>query len=356
MAYSTTDIKPYRGGVIGITHVEATDASPPGDIIAVSEDGKISPFQAPQTISPETLQGAKIFTDTKDPNNPLFIITDTKGFIHIGTPAADNKSVNYRTIAPPKDYDSEYSQTVCSLGGDRAFCYHGEMTIGDRPKDYERIATDSITSLSLTSDTSDNHPVDSMIPVHELYSTLDGQILARSHKGLYLLNKTNETYTAEIISHNIDSAATGDNIYFVQDKGIFQVDLQTLDSRQVFYSPHINPKSVYWTDGKLFIIGSVKDNGTTTFAYSLANDDNTTPGKRIIDILPVDLKSSPDISVVDFVPGKILTAIKTSYRKNAPTLQQALDQADIATKQGLATRELESLGFTPESYALVFTY
>lgn len=355
--YSNGEPKPYMGGVIGIAHVHATDAKEQGDIIYTTESGKAVPYEAPEETDHETINGAKLFTDTYDPTNNRFILVDQLGDIYLGTPSGS--SVTYEKIPAPDNYDSSYNETHCAIKDESAYCYRGKSAVGDANHDasLDKSAGYEIVSTSFA----DNSPVTSTITGAEGVLNIDGiyvangQIYAKVYKKLYRLDMLNGSYVMNEMLQNVDSVSGGNDLYAIQDKGVYKLDKTTSDFHQVFYSDNILPKTVYAVSDKVFIVGNTKGNTRTTYAYALNNERNTTPGKRMIDLLPLKSGVLTGSTDNDFVGNRMLVTLPVITTK-ATRGQSGIDTGEMEARKVDVLNALRAQDISIDEENIQFTY
>jgi len=294
--FSVNPAQPFLGGLLGISYLPNGDNTPAGDILAISADGKSQRYPAPTSIPTRfDISRARLFTDTNDPADNHFVIAAVDGTIYIGTISGSN--VQYDAIAAPSNYNKQYNQTLCTLGAQTVYCYRGPTAYGDAPTnfDYSKVTQSQITTYSLADGSVHlNKFSNNLFALSNLYVTANGNLFAKNYYQLYHFTKSGDTYRAESVAQSIMAAGAGDRLYYIQNNAVYAVDESDPTSAyQIFYSPNITPKAVYPVGGKTFIIGTQKNNGSTTYAYSLNSQNDTTPGSRLIDLLPLDLSKPP---------------------------------------------------------------
>ena len=357
MSYTNTGVTPYTGGVLGISYTSNTDSVSPGDIVAVTETGGITYYNSPEGLDTTKLSQAKISTDTHDLTNNRFVLSDEQGAIYLATPT--NRGVEYRKIPAPTDYNPLYNQTICRLNGDSVNCYRGIAQIGERPDDFDSIkkTSNSIFSASFANNTTKTLEIeDSDFVLDTLYSTLDGRLFGRSSRTLYYFNEKNEKYQPSEIAFDVEATSAGQDLYYVQENGVFKVDSSTLDSHQVFYSSNIQSKSVYVVAGKVFAIGRLKGGGPATHAYLINSQDDTTPGKRLIDLFPIPFKDLPEAGLTDMVGDRLFISLKVTYTKSTRSFQEGIDQSEIEDKKYTVKQFLKSRNIPVNENKIQFTY
>ena len=344
---------PYLGGLIGLSHTNDTDSGSPGDITVVSSSGKVSSYDSPDDADMATFNLGQIFTNTGDPSDKKFVISTVTGDLFIGNPTS-GKAVAYKHISAPSDYNTDYNQTLCSIVSDVVYCYRGPTARGETPQnfDFSKVTGSQIFSYSFADETEKTiDVVTDLYALGDFQATTDGRFYATYYKQLFRFDKAGESYNPVPISENTGAIAAGDQLYFIQNKGVFVVDKDNPSvSRQVFYSPNIIPNSLYITSGKVFIIGHSPSKDSVTYAYLLGSDSNTSPGKRLIDLLPARIASAP---TNDLVGDRIYTAITVPYKRNSSI---KFDPGDIAEAKSRATESLRLLGIATDQHTLQFSY
>jgi hypothetical protein len=348
-------VAPYMGGVIGVTYIPNSDTTAP-DITFTTESGQSIGYNAPEGIDMDTIRKATIYTDTYDITNNRFVLVDVSGNIYLGSPS-ESGTVGYQKIPPPNDYTPLYDQALCAISGDAVYCYYGQSDAGDQTASSQvKPIQDTIVSLSFTKQGSHAAAINTPLVLGDLYVTPSGQLFGREHKQLIHFTQVNDRYSTTSVSQNIDGATGGQAIYYIQNNGVYQVDSDAKNTYQVFYSKNVIPTSVYSVAGKVFVLGKVRGNTQTTYAYLLNTSDDTTPGQRLIDKFPLSFTDLTDASITDLVGDKFYVELKVTIRKNAPSADQAIDKSEVATKKQNVINLLQSLGVDINENNTTFMY
>jgi hypothetical protein len=320
--FANAQVLPYLGGVIGMSVSEAQSSILPriskstASVASVAADGHVSTLAVPDGLDSENAVAARLFTDTKDASDSHFGIVDLFGNIYLGTLSADKKSATYRQIDAPQDYSYRYNQTACSFAGSTVYCYRG-LSANAASAGTATKTQPQIIKLSFDNDAVDTYSLSEPGVIDGFYTTTSGNAYATVGKTVYALNQHDKVFTATSLTEAADTVAAGDNLYFVQSNGVWQLDPATGDTHQVFYSPNITIKSVYPVSGKIFLLGTTKHGGDATYAYALTDQADTTPGKRTIDLLPASTDDVDGLLGSDFVGDKLLLKVAASDYDNS---------------------------------------
>jgi hypothetical protein len=355
MFYSNNEAVPYRGGVIGIAHVDATDAKVEGDIAFTTDTGKLLAYNAPDDTDMSTLAKARIFTDKTNTENKNFIIVDANGNIYLGKPSQNN-SVDYRKIPAPAKYHSDYNQTFCTLESESVYCYRGKTAAGDIPEDFnlDNVADYSIISTSFSDSGSSTTKLQNGILNFDGVYSSNGALYGKSYKKLFRFDKSGGEYKMNELLQNVDSVAGGKELIVAQNSGVYKYNPSTSDFYQVFYSKNITPKSIYSVDEKIFVIGTTAA-GDTTYAYLLNNTPNDSPGKRLIDILPVKSGDLAGASTNDFVGDTLSITLSITVSRLTPRGNR-IDAGEVSARKTEALEALENLGVPVDEKNIQFIY
>jgi hypothetical protein len=330
---SSQVLPPYMGGVIGITLGSQNKLSIPigeshgivGVSVTATITDKKASYNAPSEINSENIAGLRLFTDTNNPSNNKFVLVDAFGTIYLGTPASSGKTVDYKRISAPEDYNYRYNQTICSLEDSSVYCYRGYTTT---KADSKAVRTKpSIVQLTFADGVVNTTDVQSADMLDGFYTTTTGKIYGKNGKSLYSIESTSGKYAAVPLIQTPEAIATDNKLYFVQDNGVYELDDTTHSSHQIFYSSNITVKSIYPVDGKLYVFGSTK-NSKTISAYLINDKSDTTPGKRLIDAMPLNSDDISGIASSDLVGDKVL--IKLNSEGNQPDTISALKSLDAS--------------------------
>lgn len=341
---------PYLGGVIGVAYVPNSDVITPQPIGGISETGGLYYYNAPNAFNLSTLPEATIVTDTTDATNNRFLLITKSGDVYMGTPTPTN-TVEYILHPAPKDYDSTYQQTLCSLTGDKVFCYRGEVIVGD--SDAKNLPS-SISQFIFGQDTSEEVATDLPI-IDEFFSTIDGKLYAKQNKKLFVFNKTGNKYTARELAQNVDSVSAGQGLYITQNNGVFKAASNGTDFHQLFYSKNLAINSVYQSENKIFAIASTAGIKGIYGAYLLNDSSNTTPGQRLIDNFPISYDSLPNVSNQDLVGDRLYIAIRYESMRQSDA-SRAVDPGKFIAAQAEIKEFLKSRDIDVNSVSLQFVY
>ncbi|MFZ1360813.1 MAG: hypothetical protein WAS27_02190 [Candidatus Saccharimonadales bacterium] len=288
-AFKRNSTAPYLGGVIGFVDLPATDSNDHHRyIMHANPDGNVYHYEQPDSITSQMTNTSAVVGDPYDQKNNRFIVVSSSGAIYIGKPSSEltNPSVNYIDIDPPNTYDSSVERTTCKLRHTTAVCYRGlAINIGDSTQSTSKVKPE-IIKINLNNGSFETIPIKDTSLVFDIAVTADGHIYTLSHKKLSYLEKKGNVYIPKEISQNTDAIVAANDLYFIQDSGVFKVDQNTLDAYQVFYSYNIQPKKLTATANDIFIIGKSTKSNTYSYAWRLNKDEDLNYSKRYIDILP----------------------------------------------------------------------
>lgn len=349
--YSGDEIKPFMGGVIGFTHQSGSDVIFQGNIAFTSDSGQVTFYKSPPDLPESSLIRAKILTDQAHPdNNRLAIIDTLTGDLYLGTLTQNNSKIEFKHIAAPERFNPDYNQTLCTISNERVFCYYGLSSIGDSsPGDIkERLPNDIIKTYSFDNEAiEESRTIDKNLILSGLYATYDGLLYGKSYKKLFAFKPSDNKYNVKELSQNVDAVAAGMSMYFVQDNGIFEINPQTDDAYQIFYSKNIIPKTLYAADEKIFFTAGVPEVESATYAYSINSQDNTTPGQRPIDLLPMPSGDLPDTLTNDLTGNIISITVK---------MNRNFDRTIYESRKLAIIEALQSRGINTQTTPVIFNY
>lgn len=321
--YSSNPVRPYLGGVIGISHTPSSDVRELGDITVVTEAGKTVPYEIPAGLLQEDLINTRIFTDRNNPTNKRFVLVNPAGEIFIGTPTSGTQ-VDYDHIAAPPKYSKDRNETLCVLTDTHTYCYRGPSAVGDVPKsfDFNSVTPSQILSYSFDSKSSSvTDTAEKFFAINGFYVNRDGKKYIRKDGALFRLVQQGGKYISEQIAQGVSTAVGGDTLHYVYNNGVFVVDPNDpTTSYQIFYSPKIFPKAIYTIGDKVFMIATRKGSDTVTYAYQLNNSLNSAQSKRLIDIVPIDKSQMRNTYFSDLVGDRMYISLSLSNR--SPSREQ----------------------------------
>jgi hypothetical protein len=370
MKYVNREVRPYLGGVIGITYEEdegvhahspvPIDTSPKAEkgIEVIKSNGKRTSYTLPLDANLSTMASTKIFTDHTDPTNKRFILADPLGVIHLGTPTSGG-NVTYTRIAPPPKYNYTKNDTTCTLNQEKALCYYGDSAVAEFIREQEAAESKiggeldpTFVELRFDEGLVRTGTIDEAISPDNLIISPNGEFFAKSYKALYAIKREgNASYRLEELSQNVDSVAVADQVYFVQDEGLFKVDPQTKNSHQVFSSSHIQLHSVYAVAGNVFMFGTTGDTNAT-YAYQLQPNVPHTSGSRLIDLFPLS-ETIPGTVATDLVGDRIYVQLAVAYDKSS---QNPVDQGEVALLRSNVFDYFDSNGIAVDKNKVNFDY
>jgi len=351
-------VRPYAAGVIGIVFYPsaAQDIASTKNITAVNSKGERTIYNTPSEIPDDSLTSSTIFTNTSDTSDNRFVVVAESGDIYIGTPGAGNK-VDYKRVAKPTDYNPDYNQTLCSLSKETLYCYRGPTAYGDvsAEHDFSKVTQSQIMSYSFaTGAETTTKMAHNLFALDDIYVTTNGEIYAKYYSQLYHFAKIDGKYDTQTISQNVNAVTTKDDtLYYVQYNGVFATTSALLTTaRQIFYSPNIQPKSLYAVDGRIYIIGlNPSYSKTTTYAYLLNEDFDTTPGDRLIDKVPFAPTSDTEFTSSDLVGDTIYISLDVDVKGRS----QSEINASFSQKKINTLKYLTTIGIDPDKTPVVFT-
>lgn len=348
LAFQDGLVAPYMGGVIGIEGGMHLVTRP---IEVVRDDGSSVRYDLPPEVKLDTVSQAKIITNQFDTSDNRFVIIDYLGNIHLGTPSAQNKTVTYKTIPRTPGYSETYQRTLCKILGDFVYCYRGQYIRGDMPDSDAKLPAESITTASFTNDEVTTTELALPGRYSDFYVTLDGDMYGKNFKKLFYLTATNKTYQAREIAQNVDTAAGGEGLLYVQRNAIYHVKKDG-DATMRFYSPNVLPSSLYVTSDAVFVIATVKDMGNNFHAYRL-NDQDHLGGNRLIDLLPLGGGRLPAVTYQDVVGERAQLTLAMPISK---TTRTPIDTVQFEARKQRVIDTLRSRGVDLTKVDLSFNY
>lgn len=355
-----TSVKPYLGGVLGISYVHNTEDVPPGPLFALDPTGKRRYYDAPEGLDLSNFALGTLTTDPNDPQNARFIYAAWDGTIYLGTPTGEGTQVTYITQSSPDGYNPTYERTLCSLQADRATCYQGRSRSAPWPVptdgsgEYRREGT--ISTLTFAGDPVRHVKTARDVNIGEFFTTAAGQAYGQQDKTLYRFDVTETRATRQIVATNVNRTVAGDSLYFTQDDGVYEYDASTHAAYQRFYARNIIPRNLLLSAGNLFIFGSIKNAGSTLYAYRLTDADDMTPGTRLIDQLPTAFADLPGVSRLDLVGNKVLMTLKVNVSRQARSQAAAVDPQQVASLRDDALSRLQKRGVDIDALELIVRY
>jgi len=306
-------LSPYMGGVLGVTVTASEDTNKPGRISVVANNAdKETFYDAPEGITSQTALGLKLFTNVNDPTDSRFVLVDAVGTIYLAT-VKDGK-VTYTTAPAPESYSYTYNQTFCALqssDNDTVYCLRSRNAL--EPPSGVTVADASVEKLSFAKQDVERKSVANAATYDNFYRADGDKLYAKYGNMLYSLTLKDGKYAAKQLAPRPNTVAAGDKLYFIQQNGVYAYDDKTGQSHQIFYSPNITLTGIYPVAGKVFAFGNTTSGGAAVYAYLLNNEEDKTPGKRMIDILPIPAAiAMKDVESYDFVGDRFMVKASSS--------------------------------------------
>lgn len=353
-------VKPYRGGVIGISYATNTQGTPPSALFYIGTDGKRQYLNTPEGIDLNVINLASLTTDEFDPTNNRFVLATWDGALFLGTPTGQGSEVAYVEQPAPEKYNPMYERSLCSLRGARATCFQGVSRTAPRETSARSTGQHRSTSTFTTLTDDGKEPVTvsapAQLPLGELTTTADGAIFGQIDKTLYAVTVSGQQSRARIIATNVDRSVGGGALYFVQDGGVYRLNQTGTVAQQVFFARNIVPRGLLVLTDRVIVLGHIKGAGEEVYAYELTDDENTTPGKRLIDLLPAAFADLPDISKLELVDERVRVLLKVTYNKQARSAAQAVSPEQVAEKRENVLNTLRARGVDTETLQIEFRY
>lgn len=341
-------VAPYMGGVIGIEGGQHVVKRP---ILAIRDDDTKVRFDLPEQMSTGDVTRAKIFTNTFSTSDGRFVIVDDSGNIYLGVPSPQNKSIAYKVLPSPAGYSSAYQRTLCQITGDFVYCYRGQALRGDLPPSSVKLPQESIITASFVNDQTNDTALETPGRYSDFYVTLDGDMYGKNFKKIFYLSQSGTTYKAKELAQNVDAAASGEGLLYIQKNAIYQVK-KDADASMLFYSRNVLPKSLYISEGSTYIIGNVKDMENDFHAYKL-NDQDYAGENRLIDLLPAGEGKLPAVTYQNLVGNRALFTLAIPITKTA---REDINRADFEAKKERVTNALRDHGVDLTKLDTTFNY
>ena len=346
--------QPYMGGVIGISVYPQGDESAPQPIVYTSDTGASIPYDMPEGIDESMLAEAQVFTNYTDPTDNRFVFVTFDGTVYLGKPTGVKNGVKYARAEAPKDYTKTQHKTLCRIVGDNAHCYSGSAPRCD--SDEPLMRDDTIRTYDFEGNVVASTELKKSLVLSNIYVTNSGDIYGMQGKKLYAFEKSGDSYESKAITQNSDAAAALDTLYYVQKGTVYQVDKDGV-SHQVFYSKNVKVKSVYASDGKVFILGSLTSSpNDQVHAYQLRDDTATDSGSRVIDLLPAKSGTLPAVTAQSLVGNRLQLEIAVPYTKRSTSGGIADNTATLNQKKQDVLEALSSLGINTQELEISFIY
>ena len=364
--YPHNSPSPYKGGLLGITQAGSpegvTDTSDDTLLREVTDEGKTKFYKQPDGVNcdravciegshekasefrQEHAARSAIFTDSKDQSNSRFVFASSDGSIYLGDPKEDS-SVSYKKIEAIEEYDANFYRTICSVNGAFVACIQGQS---DTPPNTE-VSTKKRPAKLITMDFDTNDVTTTFVQNNAIFinltTTKGSNIFVQEGSTLLQLVQERGQTTVTKIAENVSDIDANDKVFYVHNRGVYQLDPGSLDTHLRFRSQNISPRRVITTSDEVFIIGSAPQSSSQpSFAWKLNNEPNLTPGARLIDRLPTPPEST-SFGKNDLVGNRLNLDIQPS--------NQGYTQENIDREVGRILENIRQSGVSTDNLEVV---
>jgi hypothetical protein len=358
LSYQRQAFTQYQGGLIGLA-IDPSNENSSASIQAVSAEGASANYPLPNgmqclitacALKSDNLKLSELqsypsiqfFTDTKDQTNTRFAIAASDGTLYLAQ--TNQGDVSYRKIDAPKEYNPHTQQTKCDVNKEKVYCYRG---LADNPSNGQVSSKDTPTSLyiyNFNSNEEESYKLRDNLSVNFFGITSQNKIFYKEKNTLTHLQLDQKKPREVVVAKNIDKVSAGGSAYYTYSGGVYKVENETLNTYQVFHSDHISPQQLTTTKDSVVILGyAPQNNSTTTYAWKLNNQENLTPGLRLIDRLP-SAPSSVAFATTDLVGSRIYIQVPMDRSKPLSYIKEKQEEVlQNLRESGIDTSELETI-------------
>jgi len=134
---------------------------------------------------------------------------------------------------------------------------------------------------------------------------------------------------------------------------VFKVNEADKSSHQVFYSDNILPSALDIYADNIFVIAKIKGMGENYHAYLLNSEENTSPGRRTIDLLP---NSNVLATSMMLVSDNLNITLPVTLQKGAKASSTLINNQELSVAQQEALNSISDLGVDLDSLNITFSY
>lgn len=365
---ATTDalvysVKPFDGGVAGIRMPRFQANVPTSNFLfSINSSGQTIEARVPDSLSQEQLGSTSIVTDTTSASQTNFLlIAKQTGKIYFSS-KIDKTSMAYKEYTLPENFSSVFDTLLCTLLQSKAYCFYGSGSGAPDSKaetkhhEEKKPATFVVIDFSGNTPTASQYKTRLPLPIDSLYISQQGNLYTLSGEDIVRINFSDTIATPYTYITNVGSITAGDGLYFVRDNSVYKQDDETNESYLVFHSDRLRLSNVVSINEYLFINAYTTDDigGQKIHTYKITDQPNETPGARLIDLLPLDLNASSDISDMDLYKDKLFIRVKVTVKKTGA--RGGIDTNEYtAAKERILTTLRERLG-NIDTLPVIFYY
>ena len=299
----------YHDGVMGI----ANNVSP-WLFYADANTNKVSQVRLPVPgMSRSEISSISVVSDSANPTQANFLLVDhSTGIIWFGI--QNGTDITYRKYEHKiSDSSTRFASSNCTLVNTTAYCYFGN-TSASPDSEGETIRYENsgdgvvdVIDFSSTNSTVKKFTVPKELPIDRIYADKNGQMYGYTDSVLYTLKPNNNSFDRVVLASDVGSVSGGDALYYVKDNRLYIYDSSSKTTSMLFESRNLRLSSINLFGDTVFINAYIKNApGNTLHTYKLLDEANTTPGKRLVDILPIyPAANQPNIIAMDYTKNTI---------------------------------------------------
>lgn len=314
--------KPYSGGVLGI-RIPRFMANVPTNqfVFNINNNGEEATFNIPDGMNQTQLDASNIVTDTTSRSGTNFLITSKQFKKVYFAELQGDEDIRYKEYTLPESFSGTFDSLICQLLETTAYCYHG-LSSGppdsqNETKHHEDEKPGTIVIIDFSNKPiARQYSVSHSVPVDALYVTKAGKLYALSGEDLVAVTFQDNQAVTNTYIPKAGSVSSGDGLYFVRDNAVYKLDDERNESYLVFRSANLRIANIVGLNENIFINAYINGaGGQRIHTYKLDDEPNTSPGSRLIDILPLNFKESDDISDMSFYKDRLHIRVKVPVQK-----------------------------------------
>lgn len=355
-------IKPFQGGVTGIRMPRFVANIPTNKFLfKIDENGKESTSSVPDNITQEQLNATNVITDTTTESNDSILLVSKQNSSLFYKDSISNTTNSYKNYKLPDNFSPTFDALSCQLLATMAYCYYGPNSDPSDSQTQTQHRTNEKKGTIVTVDFSDETPaaqtytIADSTPLDTLSVTQGGNLYGMSYRDLMSIELSGSSATLKPFVVDSGSVSTSDGIYFVRDNSVYKYDDTKNESYLVFHSDKLRISTVTSLNGETFVNAYTQEgSGQRIHTYKINDEPNMTPGTRLIDVLPLDFKDSPDISDMDYYKNNLYIRVKVTVKKTGRST--GLDQAAFNESKKRIEQLLKDRNINTETLTINYSY
>lgn len=279
----------FHNGVMGIANNVK-----PWLFYADTTTQKVTAVRLPvPNMTKNSLGSISVVADSSDPTQKHFLLADNStGIIWYGQ--QDGENVNYRKYEHKiSESGQRFAASKCTLVEKTAYCYFGNTSASPDSEgesirhEQSEDGTIDIIDFSKQDPDAKQFIVSKENPIDHIYTDDSGQIYGYTESVLYTLKPDGNQFNKVVLATDVGAVSGGKSLYYIKSNKLFEYKSASKTTDMRFLSNNLQLSNINLFGDTVFVNAYIKKApGNTLHTFKLLNEPNTTPGKRLVDVIP----------------------------------------------------------------------